>query len=186
MSVASTGRRRGFPPRLERLILDADVNALLVPYLKAVGFDVVFAPEITEVNIHDDTDIVKWARRHRRYLVCHDKFKDKQTRLKLYFEVFENGGQVIQINGGPQQDPTTSLGKILVNRENWLGFFHEYEDGIVRLSTHSVKTYPPDKLYREIQRLVVDPIRALERPRKPRKRRFGPAPVGQYHLNLPS
>ena len=185
MNAASTGRR-GFPPRLERLILDADVNALLVPYLEAVGFDVLFAPRIPEVNIHDDTAIVKWARRHHRFFVCHDKFNDKQTRLKLYFEVFENGGQIIQIHGGPQQHPIASLGKILVNREKWLGFFREYEDGIVRLSTHDARYYPPDKLHREIQRLVVDPIGALDRPRKARKRRFGPVPPDQYRLNLPS
>ena len=184
MNAVSTGQRR-FPPSLERLILDADVNALLVLYLQAVGFDVVFAPKMPGVDIHDDTAIVKWARQHRRYYVCHDKFGDKQTRLKIYFEVFENGGQIIQINGGPQQHPTTALGKILVNRDKWLGFFGEHEDGIVRLSTQDVLCYPPDKLHKEIQRLVVDPIGALQRPRKARKRQFGPAPVGQYHLELP-
>ena len=184
MSAASTEQPE-FPPKLERLLLDADVNALLVPFLEAVGFDVLFAPKVQDVDIHDDAAIVKWARHHRRYLVCHDKFRDKQTRLKLYFEVFENGGPIIQINGGPQQHPLVSLGKMLVHRQKWLNFFEQHEDGIVHLSTQNPAYSPPEKLHKEIQRLVVDPIAALNRPRKPRKRTFGPVPRNQYRLGLP-
>ena len=184
MNAVST-RQPGFPPKLDRLLLDADINPLVVPYLEAVGFDVLFAPRESGIDIHDDKAIVKWARQHRRFLVCHDKFKDKQTRLGLYFEVYENGGQIIQIHGGPQQHPTVSLGKILVNREKWLEFFSEFEDGIVRLSTYNVTSYTPDKLHKEIQRLIVDPIGVLDRPRKARKRHFGPVRPRQYRLNLP-
>ena len=170
MNGASTSQGRRFPPKLERLLLDADVNAHVARYLEAVGLDVLFAPRV-DVDIHDDTAIVKWARKHKRFLVCHDRFRDKQTRLKLYFEVYENGGRIIQIAGGPQQPVLMSLGKILVHRAVWLAFFKEHEDGLVVVHQTGMNRKPPDDLHTEIQRMVVDPFAALERPRRPRKRR---------------
>lgn len=89
----------------------------------------------------------------------------------MFFEVFENGGQVIQITGGPQQPLTTSLGKLLVHRTEWLKFFAEHEDGLVKIHGHSMTRLTPDALERNILEMVVDPFAALERPRRPRKRR---------------
>ena len=65
--------------RLERILLNADVSAHLVPYLENVGFDVLFAPRVENLDVQDDTTILKWARRRRRFFVCYDRFRDKQT-----------------------------------------------------------------------------------------------------------
>ena len=169
MRKAST-KKRQFPPKLERLLLDADVNAYLGRYLESIGFDVLFAPKVT-VNIRDDTAVLKWARRRRRILVCHDRFKDGQTRTKLFFEIFQNGGRVIRIGGGPQQSIQSSLGKILVQRRHWLDFFAEHEHGMVVVHEQGMRKLTREDLYRQLQGVLVDPVAALERPKKPRKYR---------------
>ena len=185
MNEVSTRRRRRFPPKLDRILLDADVNARLLRYLESIGFDVLFAPNVDGVDIHDDSKIVKWARRHRRILVCHDRFKDKQTRIRVYLEVLQNGGKVIRIAGPPQQPLLTSLGKLVVHRDDWLQFFKEHEDGIVAVHMTGMHRRTRDDLAVKLQQLHVDPYEALERLRKRRagtSRRRQP-PAAQLHLD---
>ena len=89
------------------------MKATILPYLKAVGFDVKFA-NANIVNIHDDCALVKHARRYKRILVCHDRHRDKRRdrgiRLRISQEIFNNGGCVIQVSGGSDQPILTSLG----------------------------------------------------------------------------
>ena len=171
-------------PKLERLVLDTDVNAHLRGYLEAVGFDVLFALHV-DVDIHDDTAIVIWARRHRRLFVTHDKFSDRQTRIKLHLEVYENGGQAIRIGGGPEQHPLTSLGKILVHRHKWVEFFKE-NDGIALVHETGLKLMPREYLYHQIQSRMIDSSIALRsqrrRKRAPRAPREPPSEQGRLAL----
>lgn len=152
-------------PRLERLLLDADVNVGLEPLLRAVGFRTEFAFRV--VNVRSDRDILQWARRHRYIYVCHDKFGDKQTRLEIYPEIFYHGGKVIQITGGPQQNLYVSLGKLLIHREKWVEWFQSNE-GIVTLSMDKMRTQDAHQLYTMVQRtmdLAVDPEATMRRRR---------------------
>ena len=188
---SNTKRRSTKPsslPRLERLLLDGDVNAYLERYLTAIGFDVVFATQV-DVDIHDDTAILKWARRRRRIMVCHDKFRDGQTRIKLFQEVYTNGGRIIRIGGKPDQPPLTSLGKILVHRRDWLDFFSE-NDGMVLVHMTGMKKMPREELLRQIQKVMFDPPTVIQRSRrKPQlARRPKPPPdeQGILPLNEPS
>jgi hypothetical protein len=166
MSRSSTKQLR----RLERLLLDADVNVELEPLLSAVGFRTELALRV-DVNIRKDVDILRWARRHRYILVCHDKFKDRQTRLELYPEIYHNGGKIIQIGGGPSQDCYTSLGKILLHRSKWREFFSEY-DGIVIVHEQGMNKRDANKLYSVIQRkmpLSDEPVKTLRSRKPPRQ-----------------
>ena len=61
-------RQQWQPAKLERLLLDADVNVHLVGYLEAIGFDVEFAPRVKGLDIHHDAELVKWARSHNEIL----------------------------------------------------------------------------------------------------------------------
>ena len=172
-------------PRLERLLLDADVNVDLEPLLRAVGFRVEFAFRVA--NVRRDRDILRWARRHRSFYVCHDKFSDKQTRLEIYPEIYDHGGKVIQITGGPQQNVYTSLGKLLVHREKWVEWFQSNE-GIVTLSMERMRTQDAQHLYTIVHGtmdLAVDPEGTMQRRRirKTRRRRVGrQTPVEQRRL----
>jgi hypothetical protein len=170
-------------PRLERLLLDADVSAEVEPLLRAVGFHTEFALRVS-VNIRSDLDILRWARKSDYIVVCHDKFKDKQTRSELYPELFHRGGKIIQVGGGPSQDPYTSLGKILVHRKTWLEWFKDH-DGIVVVHSEGINLRDSSNLFEIVQKrmpLATDPIRTLKaRKHKPlqRTKRQSQIPLGQ-------
>ena len=185
MKKDSTRRSRQ-PPRLGRIFLDADVDARLEQYLSAVGFDVIFATR-TDVDIHDDVAVLKWARRHRRIMVTHDKFRDGPTKHKLYREVYENGGKIIQIVRKKNQSPPVLLGKILVHMQDWKTFFEDNE-GIVLLHTNGMKRMSREHLIRQIQNTFADPMPVLKRPRHSLRRpqRQKRVSDSQGLLNLPS
>lgn len=185
MKKDSTRRSRQLP-KLGRIFLDADVDARLEQYLAAVGFDVIFATR-TEVDIHDDVAVLKWARRHRRIMVTHDKFRDGPTKYKLYREVYENGGKIIQIVRKKNQSPPLLLGKILVHMGDWRTFFEENE-GIVLLHSTGMKRMPREHLIRQIQSTFADPIPVVKRLRRSSRKtqRRKPISDAQGLLHLPS
>ena len=159
---------------LERLLLDGDVNAYVKKYLEAIGFEVVLATQV-EVDVTDDVEVLKWARRHRRILVCHDKYRDARTRLRIYPEIYYHGGRVIRIGGGSDQPPLESFGKIVVHRPHWLRFFLDNESGIALVHQTGWKPMSRDYLHDQYQaRISVpgDPIPALET--RPLRRRYTP------------
>jgi len=141
-------------PRLGLLLVDADVNPLLLPYLRAVGFNVKFVHNV-KVNVHDDPAIIRYARKHNRILICHDRYKDRKTRIRVFQEIYEHGGQAIQVSSGSGQDPLTSLGKILLHRNEWVEFFKE-NDGIVLVHATGMKRMPRSYLIRQLQRILGD------------------------------
>ena len=183
MKKDSTRRSRQ-PPRLGRIFLDADVDARLEQYLSAVGFDVIFATR-TDVDIHDDVAVLKWARRHRRIMVTHDKFRDGPTKYKLYREVYENGGKILQIVRKKNQSPPVLLGKILVHMHEWKTFF-ENNEGIVLLHTMGMKRMSREHLIRQIQNTFTEPMPIVKRPqhssRRPQSRKGIPDSQGLLNL----
>ena len=167
-------------------MLDADVNPELIPLLRAVGFHAEFAPSL-RVNIRNDRNLLRWARRNRYFLVCHDKFKDKQTRVELYPELYNRGGQIIQIGGGPSQDHYTALGKLLVNRNDWLEWFKSH-NGYVLVHSQGMKKRDANELYSIVQSkmpLETEPVRTLKQRelfKKKTKRRPSQIPIEQDRL----
>ena len=153
-------------PRLERLLLDTDLDVDIQPYLEAVGFQPRFALHI-EADERDDVALLRWARKNNHILVCHDKHKDRSTRLELYPELNANGGHILRITGDSSQDVLTALGKILVNREKWRTWFKD-NDGEVILKMDGVIYHPADELYRMVERHLesADPAGRI-RDRKP-------------------
>ncbi len=116
--------------RLERLLLDGDIDPELADYLRAVGFEVEFAPRGSKL-IRDDVKVLRLARKQGRILVCHDQHSDKETRLRLYPELYSHGGKILQIGGDSSQMAVTALGKVLVWRENWEPWFRENDGKVV-------------------------------------------------------
>jgi hypothetical protein len=145
---------------LERLLIDTDVKPTLLPYLGAVGFNVLWVRD-AKVNYHDDVALVKYARRYHRILLCHDRHRDKSRtdgiRIRMYREIYERGGQVIEIAGSPSQDPLTSLGKILVHRHNWRTFFDENDGIVVVREASGMVPKTRDKLIQKIQGVIAHP-----------------------------
>jgi len=138
-------------PKLDRIVLDADVNILVRSYLEAVGFDVVLSIE-EDVNVRSDVAVLQWARDRDRMLVCHDKHRDGHTRMRLFEEIHANGGRILRIGGRPDQRPITSTGMIMVHRQQWLSFFAEHESGIAIVHRTGCRFSTPGQLLRQIRR----------------------------------
>ena len=168
-SQSRQGRPARLPP-LEHLLLDTDVDVGIGPYLEAVGFRVRLALH-EGVDVRSDTAILRWARQHGYILVCHDKHRDKSTRLELYPELYEHGGKIIRISGRPGQDEITALGKILVHREKWTSWFAE-NNGEVIVASHTIIYRNAHELYTtHVQgALLTDPVETIRRSRPPRRR----------------
>ena len=124
-------------PRLERLLLDGDIDPELGDYLRAVGFNVRFAPRDNPI-IEDDVKVLRLARRQNRILVCHDKHSDRSTRLRLYPEIYNRRGNILHIGGDSSQPLVTALGKVVVHYEHWSAWFKAHPNG-GRVSVHSTK-----------------------------------------------
>ncbi len=138
-------------PELDRILLDADVNILVRSYLEAVGFDIVLSTQ-ENVNVRSDVDLLRWARERGRILVCHDKHRDGQTRMRLFGEIYVNGGKILRIGGRPDQSPITSAGMIMVHRQQWLEFFEEHQGGIAVVHRTGCRFSTPDDLQRQVRR----------------------------------
>ncbi len=171
-------------PKLERLLIDTDMNPYLARYLSAVGFNVLFAARVN-VNYRDDVEIIKWARSHDRIVVTHDRYKDRATKIRVCQEIYENGGHVIQVSRGQYQAPLTSLGKILAHREDWVKFFQE-NDGMVLVHKTGMTPMPREYLIRQIQSRLDFPTLPRIAPKAPRTGRGGrrPKPISEEQLPL--
>lgn len=146
--------------------MDTDLDVDIQPYLEAVGFQTHLALHI-DADERSDVALLRWARENRHILVCHDKHKDRSTRLELFPELNTNGGHILRITGDSSQDVLTALGKILVNREKWNTWFKE-NDGLIILKKEGVIYRSAQELYRMVKRHLedADPAKRI-RDRKP-------------------
>lgn len=114
-------------------------------------------------------------------MVCHDNFRDGQTRVKIFREVYENGGCVIQVSSKPDRNPLTSLGLILAQRRDWLRFFQEEGDGMVLLHMTGMKRMNRDYCLSQFQSILIDPTPdptpSLERQRLSSRARRSQSPL---------
>ena len=171
MKTISTPRLR----KLERLLLDADVHVKLADYLRAVGFDVELAIR-TDANVSNDTDLLKWARENGYILVCHDQHRDANTKASLFPELNSNGGRILRLMGGPDQDLVHLLGKILYRRKSWAKFFGN-SSGIFTISETKAEGELASDLFLRVQPAFagIDPARGVKgrtrQPQRPRRKR---------------
>ena len=141
MSKNSTPR----PPLLEKLLLDADVDPRIEPLLRAVRFR-IRSVHRTKVDVGNDAAIVRWAREHGYFVLCHDRHRDFPTRLELFPEVAYHGGQVIQVGSDDARDPHTTVGQLLAWRAEWRKWFDDHRHGIVYVHAQGFKTYTQQRL----------------------------------------
>jgi len=159
------------------LLLDADIDPELADYLGAVGFDVWFAPRNNPEIIQDDVQVLRYARRRRRILVCHDKHRDIGSELRLFPEIYNNGGRILRIGGDSSQSLLGALGKLLVHYGQWSEWFRANPHGgrIVVHATKCIPTPADEFMARHMRRVYAgDEVPPLP----PRRRgRRGPRPA---------
>jgi Domain of unknown function (DUF5615) len=160
--------------KLERLVLDADMNPRVDELLIAVGFDVVSARTLAAAIFKRDVALLQWARQQGRIVVSHDQHADKKTNHLLYPEIYHNGGKVLQVSGNPSQDVLMVVGKIILHRADWSQFFLS-NNGIATVRQDKpVKLETAETLYSFIQKrmkLDIDPVSAVKSDPIPRKQR---------------
>jgi len=166
--------------------LDADLDVEIQPYLEAVGFQTQSALTVS-ADHRSDVDLLRWARRNDYILVCHDKHKDRSTRLELYPELKANGGRILRITGDSSQPVLTAVGKILVNREKWRSWFED-NDGVVILKMDGVIYQTAESLYGRVERHIDPAARIRDRESLPSARHpASPTPPQETRLfNLDS
>ena len=142
-------------PRLERLLLDADVPPELGTLLDVVGFRTRRVHDLA-ATIRKDVDVLRAARKDRRILVCFDRHKDARTRVNWNIEIFKAGGRVIEITEGPGQDARQALGKVLVHLPEWRAHFEKSQDGVAIVQRAGLKFFDRERLR------ALTPQRALD------------------------
>ena len=174
-------------PRLERLLLDGDIDPELADYLRAVGFDVILAPRDDDL-IRDDVEVLRYARRRSRILVCHDKHRDIETQMRLFPEIYYNGGRILRITGDSSQSCVRALGKVTVHYDEWSEWFRTNPQGgrVVVDSKKWSKTTAEEFMERHLHRVYageeVPPLPPKRRGR--RGRATSSAPIEQRPMNL--
>lgn len=121
MNTSDTSTGKSSPPKLERFLVDSDIDPELVFLLRKIGSRSTHATWHDKIP-NDDTKYLMWARNHGYILVCHDKHHDAKTRYSFHSEMYYHGGQVIRV-GKPGQDTLRLLGVILAQRHEWQKHF---------------------------------------------------------------
>ena len=134
-------------------------------------FDVLLAPR-DDLLIQDDVEVLRYARRRRRILVCHDKHADRATQWRLFPELYHNGGRILRIGGDSSQSLILALGKVLIHYEAWSAWFESNPNGgrVIVNSSGIVQTPADEFMARHMRQIYagteVPPI-------PPRRRRRG-------------
>ena len=169
-------------------MLDGDIDPELANYLRAVGFDVQLAPRDNPQVIENDVAVLRYARRRRRIVVCHDRHKDLESEMQLFPEIYNNGGRILRIGGDSSQPLVLALGKVLVHYDKWSEWFRSNPQG-GRVTVHSNKyttTTAEEFMERHLHRVYVGhdvpplPPRRRGRP----GRRTYPVPIEQGRLTI--
>ncbi|MDD5702793.1 MAG: DUF5615 family PIN-like protein [Dehalococcoidales bacterium] len=121
MNTNDISTEKPSPSKLERFLVDSDIDPELVFLLRKIGSRSTHATWHDKIP-NDDTEYLIWARNHGYILVCHDKHSDTKTKYSFHSEMYYHGGQVIRV-GKPGQDTLRLLGMILAQRHAWQEHF---------------------------------------------------------------
>ena len=116
-------------PRLEHLLIDADIHPDAIELLELAGFRINEARKQPDIDIRFDTSVVRWARRNRHIVLCHDQHRDRATNQYLYPEIYTRGGRVLRVGGTNSQDPLLVLAKVVIHGDVWRRFFKDHKNG---------------------------------------------------------
>ena len=169
-------------------MLDGDIDPELADYLRAVGFDVQLAPRDNPQVIENDVAVLRYARRRRRIVVCHDRHRDRESELELFPEIYNNAGRILRIGGDSSQSLLLALGKVTVHYNSWSTWFSSNPQGgrVVLHKDKCIPTTAEDFMERHLHRIYVgNDIPPLPPKRRGRQaRRHRPPPIAQGRLNL--
>ena len=113
-------------------LADANVIQPVVDLLRSMNMDVLTAQEAGVAFKTQDYLLLQHARLSGRVWITFD-YLQKEEGARVARELRMNGGKILQIRGGPEQDPRRAAGKVLYHWTAWHGEL-EAQDGLYRLS----------------------------------------------------
>lgn len=122
-----------------RLFTDANTNQRVVELLRQLGFDVETACEAGLAGKVRDAKLLIHARENNRIYVTFDKLRAEEG-AEVARELRQNGGQIIQIKGGAEQDKFRIIGKLLFHYPDWYPFLST-KNGISIISDIRKQSY---------------------------------------------
>ena len=145
-----------------------------------MNWDVETACDASLTGKIDDTIWVIHARKNNRIAITFDELKAQQGK-KISRELRSNGGRIIRIQGGPEQNTYRSVGKLLFHYQDWYPFLSQ-NDGISVVSdvrTASCRNYTPEEYHHHYHRTDAEQFeKYLEgrkhKPYRPRGRKKRP------------
>jgi len=171
-----------------RIYTDASVSLRVVDILIRLEWDIETAQQAGLTGKIDDVEWIIYAREHGRIAITFDKLKADQG-ARVAHELRKNGGHVIRIQGGPEQDKYRAVGKLLFHYPEWYPFLTSSNGmsiiGDVR--TASCRNYTPEeyqqKFYPTDAKQFTEYLKKRkDRPYKPRPHKKKIAPE-QQQLN---
>ena len=169
-------------------MLDGDIDPELADYLRAVGFDVQLAPRDNPQVIENDVAVLRYARRRRRIVVCHDRHRDRESELELFPEIYNKGGRILRIGGDSSQPLLLALGKITVHYDGWSTWFSSNPQGgrVVLHKDKYISTTADEFMERHLHRIYVGhDVPPLPQRRRGRQGRGTPSvPIEQGRFTL--
>lgn len=163
-------------------------NQRVVELLRQIGWNVETAHEAGLSGKVEDVDLAIYARNNKRIYITFDELRAEQGE-KVSRELRKNGGHVIRIQGGADQDKFRIVGKILFHYPEWYPFLSA-NSGISLISDirkQSCVNWPPKEYHHRYHRLDAEQFteyleKRKSRPYRPRPRKPKPPPDQQILL----
>ncbi|MBA7505275.1 hypothetical protein ES706_03941 [subsurface metagenome] len=171
-----------------RIYTDASVNQQVVDLLRQLGWDIETAQQANLTGKIDDVAWVIYAREHNRIAITFDELRAEQGE-RVARELRQNGGHIIRIQGGPEQDKYRAVGKLLFHYPDWYPFLTNNNGVsiIADVRTASCRNCTPEEYHQKYHPTDAEQFnRYLKkrklRPYKPRPRKRKPPPDEQSIL----
>ncbi len=158
-----------------KFLTDANARQSFADMLRLLGHHVTTARDQGLHKEKEDARLVAWARTFNHVLITFDYLRG-ESALQVAQEIKLNGGRVIRIGGGPEQEPERALGKLLFHWHDWQAYFAQ-EDGLVEIGDirHQLRWHPRSRIemrIRPVDRAAFDEYvaRREESKKRPLKR----------------
>lgn len=134
-----------------KFLTDAQTRQKFVEMLRRLGHEVTTAKE---QGLHREKDyrLVAWAHSLGHMFITFDALRG-QSGMEVAREIKTNGGRVIYIGGGPEQEPERALGRFLFHWPEWFPHLREHS-GLVEISDtkHNIRWYPASRIQQRVRK----------------------------------
>lgn len=170
-----------------RLLTDANTSQRFVEILRKLGWDIQTAYEAGLAGKNVDVPYIIHARKEQRIFLTFDNLRAEHG-VQVAQELRHNGGKVIRVAGGPDQEDYRALGKLLFHYPEWHPFLDAQSGVAVISDLKSCKRFTPQEYHHHYYKIDAEQFETYlksrsERPYRPRKRRRRPSPSEQIPMS---